>query len=407
MAIATDRVVVTPRVKGQSMKGVRQPALQPCGLTTICRLMTLLGLCYGVLAVVVAPVPARAGAGPSTGPRYFQETGHNVPEYFANYWAANGGLHQFGFPITEPYSQDGRTIQWFERARFERHLEHKDTPYEVLLGQLGREVRPADPPTTALTHPAARYFPETGHNLLIFRLYWEQNGGLARFGYPLTDELREVSQVDGQEYTVQYFERARLEYHPENRGTPFDVLLGLIGHEQYTIVKANDAAAAAAATPVPPPVTAAAPPSSMELLMWQTINADRAAAGVPPLAYDPLVSRAAAIHVEDMIANDFLEHTGTDGSRPIDRMRQVGVQVQWGSENISMECAKDPATAVKNIRAWMMAEPLADGVYNHHWNLMYTGYTRVGIAFGVAKNGCWVMSQNFADGTSTPGSQTR
>ena len=128
---------------------------------------------------------------------------------------------------------------------------------------------------------------------------------------------------------------------------------------------------------------------------------------MPPLALDPLVSQAAAIHVADMIAHDFLEHTGTDGSRAIDRMRRVGVQVQWGSENISMECAKDPATAVRNIRAWMMAEPLADGVYNHRWNIMYKGYTRVGIAFGVAKNGCWVVSENFADGTPTAGSQTR
>jgi hypothetical protein len=86
-------------------------------------------------------------------------------------------------------------------------------------------------------------------------------------------------------------------------------------------------------------------------------------------------------------------------------MRQVGVQVKWGSENISMECAKDPATAIKNIEAWMMGETLADGVYNHHWNLVYKGYTRVGIAFGVARNGCWIMAEDFADGDPSPGSQ--
>jgi uncharacterized protein YkwD len=142
----------------------------------------------------------------------------------------------------------------------------------------------------------------------------------------------------------------------------------------------------------------------MEMLMWRTINADRAKAGVPPLVYDPLVAKAAALHVEDMIANNFLEHYGSDGSRPIDRMRRVGVQVQWASENISMECAKDPATAIKNIHAWMMAEPYAEGLYNHRWNIMYKGYSRVGIAFGVAKNGCWVMAENFADGEPTAGS---
>jgi hypothetical protein len=31
--------------------------------------------------------------------------------------------------------------------------------------------------------------------------------------------------------TIQYFERARFEYHPENTGTPYDVLLGLLGSD--------------------------------------------------------------------------------------------------------------------------------------------------------------------------------
>ena len=54
-------------------------------------------------------------------------------------------------------------------------------------------------------------------------------GGLAQFGYPISEEMREVSPTDGQEYTVQYFERARFEYHPEYKGTPGEVLLGLLG----------------------------------------------------------------------------------------------------------------------------------------------------------------------------------
>jgi hypothetical protein len=35
---------------------------------------------------------------------------------------------------------------------------------------------------------------------------------------------------DGNEYQVQYFERARFELHPENE-PPFNVLLGLLGRE--------------------------------------------------------------------------------------------------------------------------------------------------------------------------------
>ncbi len=38
--------------------------------------------------------------------------------------------------------EDGNTylVQYFERARFEYHPEHKGTPYEVQLGQFGRRV---------------------------------------------------------------------------------------------------------------------------------------------------------------------------------------------------------------------------------------------------------------------------
>ncbi|MEO8288940.1 MAG: hypothetical protein ABI670_21200, partial [Chloroflexota bacterium] len=41
------------------------------------------------------------------------------------------------------------------------------------------------------------------------------------------------SPTDGKTYLVQYFERNRLEYHPENKGTPFEVLLGLLGVQTY------------------------------------------------------------------------------------------------------------------------------------------------------------------------------
>ena len=48
--------------------------------------------------------------------------------------------------------------------------------------------------------------------------YWQQYGGLAQFGLPRTREFEERSPYDNKMYTVQYFERARFEYHPENAG---------------------------------------------------------------------------------------------------------------------------------------------------------------------------------------------
>lgn len=58
------------------------------------------------------------------------------------------------------------------------------------------------------------------------REYWEQNGGLPVFGFPTTAQKEE--QVEGKPFQVQWFERNRLELHPEN-AKPYDVLLGRLG----------------------------------------------------------------------------------------------------------------------------------------------------------------------------------
>jgi hypothetical protein len=63
------------------------------------------------------------------------------------------------------------------------------------------------------------------------RDYWQSTGGLTIYGYPISEAFMEVSKSDGKSYLVQYFERNRLEYHPENAGTQFEVQLGLLGSE--------------------------------------------------------------------------------------------------------------------------------------------------------------------------------
>lgn len=167
--------------------------------------------------------------------RYFAATGHSLSGVFKTVWESRGGLAQFGLPLTEPFAEtsidDGRTytVQYFERVRLEYHPEKAGTEYEVLLGFLGKAFHAVDPPAAAL--PGARYFPETGHNLSgDFRAYWERNGGLAVNGYPITEEISEVNAIDGKTYTVQYFERARFERHPENK-PPYNVLLGQLGRQ--------------------------------------------------------------------------------------------------------------------------------------------------------------------------------
>lgn len=67
-----------------------------------------------------------------------------------------------------------------------------------------------------------RNFPETGLHIRFGLLdYWESNGGIPVFGYPITEQYG----------NQQYFERQRLEEHPQHLGTPYDVQLGLLGTE--------------------------------------------------------------------------------------------------------------------------------------------------------------------------------
>ena len=81
------------------------------------------------------------------------------------------------------------------------------------------------------------FYSQTGHTLGgIFKTYWEQHGGLAQFGYPITEEYQEVSLTDGKTYITQYFERARFENHPENKGTQYEVLQGLLGREMIKLL---------------------------------------------------------------------------------------------------------------------------------------------------------------------------
>ena len=75
----------------------------------------------------------------------------------------------------------------------------------------------------------AYYFPETGHNLGgTFADFWEANGGLAVFGYPLSEVFEERLE-DGQVHAVQYFERARFEVHCDEGRRVCTTLLGHLG----------------------------------------------------------------------------------------------------------------------------------------------------------------------------------
>jgi glucose/arabinose dehydrogenase len=82
---------------------------------------------------------------------------------------------------------------------------------------------------SAAAAQGARCFPETGECVGgRFLQFWNGNGGLPVFGFPLAEQRRELG-AEG-EFVTQWFERERFELHPEN-SAPYDVLLGRLGDE--------------------------------------------------------------------------------------------------------------------------------------------------------------------------------
>ena len=167
-----------------------------------------------------APAPYAVTAGRF---RYFSQTAHFLRGAFLNYWETHGATPVLGLPITEPLIEDGLTVQYLERARLEWHPDIPDPRGQVLLTRLGAIMSAAqglvfDPSPQAPDSPTSFYFTETGHNLSnAFLSYWQRNGGLAVFGYPISDEFAQVNPADGKTYAVQYFERNRFEWHPKIR----------------------------------------------------------------------------------------------------------------------------------------------------------------------------------------------
>jgi uncharacterized protein YvpB len=162
-----------------------------------------------------------------------------IAPQFYRYWLRDQGLEFSGQPLAPAYTEGSKVYQYFERAR----LEYDTTlPPEqpVARGLLGREVTASRQSEAAFqplnpweilsisAEEAGRYFPATGFSLAPeFAGYWQSQGGLALFGYPISRPFYESS------LKVQYFERARLELHFEGENPV--IMLGLLGQERLNM----------------------------------------------------------------------------------------------------------------------------------------------------------------------------
>lgn len=113
-------------------------------------------------------------------------------------------------------------------------------PSPIPTGQAPATARQSAAPAT-VPGSGSRTFAATGKTVNgVFLNYWDNNGGLAQQGYPISSVMQEKSNLDGKTYASQYFERAVFEYHPEN-AAPYNILLSQLGTFQYKAKYPNGA----------------------------------------------------------------------------------------------------------------------------------------------------------------------
>jgi hypothetical protein len=142
--------------------------------------------------------------------KYFSETGHNVKGEFLTFYNSNpNAIFLYGYPITEEFvDKNSRTVQYFQRARFELDTT-LPAGQRVRLTQLGRETYVSTGPLNVSNTLACRSYVETGYSVCFaFLEFFDQYGAVSQFGYPISGFEYHENKI------VQYFEKARLEWQP-------------------------------------------------------------------------------------------------------------------------------------------------------------------------------------------------
>jgi uncharacterized protein YkwD len=117
--------------------------------------------------------------------------------------------------------------------------------------------------------------------------------------------------------------------------------------------------------PLPTPT----PVADFEHQVVDQVNQARTARGLASLHVDDRLMRAARRHSQDMAANNFFDHTGSDGSSPWDRIRREGYPLAGGGETIAAGYP-DPAAVVAG---WRESSP--------HWSILMGRYKDIGVGY--------------------------
>jgi uncharacterized protein YkwD len=155
-----------------------------------------------------------------------------------------------------------------------------------------------------------------------------------------------------------------------------------------TPLPSTPAATQPAATASPsPPVSEV---HQFELRVFELTNIERAKHGLRPLIWHETLAAAARIHSEDMMRNNFLGHTGSDGSTVRQRIERAGVT---NANSWSENCAAGQRSPEAVVQSWMNSP-------GHRANILSENSTHLGVGFvqrpeGSRANAATYWTQKF------------
>jgi len=162
------------------------------------------------LILTVLLTPWGTASAQSADLQFFPETGHNVKGEFLRFYNSAGDSRLvFGYPITEQItSKDGKTVQYFQRARFELRAALPGGQ-QIQLTPLGQATYKPEQQLTMSNSAGCDLFPGGYSVCFAFLDFYKANGGAAQFGNPISPfEFHE-------NLIVQYFEKARFEWRAD------------------------------------------------------------------------------------------------------------------------------------------------------------------------------------------------
>lgn len=150
---------------------------------------------------------------------------------------------------------------------------------------------------------------------------------------------------------------------------------------------------AAASEPEPQPPSPPSPtpvdPATLEDALVAGINAQRVAAGLPPLQSDPTLAAVAGERSRDMAQGGYFGHLSPTGETYTSLLERRGVTCSWCGENIAYNNYPDDQTVAVVLSSWMASPP-------HRDNILNPNFSRLGVGIALGGSGLKYYTAVFA-----------